>query len=297
MAGFFTILALLLMGRTSAAFEVGDLVHATQDTDLRVPNGKTGSVFVGDFLKVESIKDKWLWVSPDKGKPGWIDSAHVVPADDAEKYFEGRIKKNSRDAAAYVGRAKIVMADFKWEKATEDLNMAVSLGLKTADIYATRGMMLSLMDEFEKALADFNEAIRMNPNDDESLGYRGLIWEEKGEYAKAHADYSKALAIDPENAVNCDAMAILLASCPDAKYRNGRQAVSLATKACQKAEWQNSGYLGTLAAAYAEVGDFKKAIEYGEKALENAFGVTKEEGEKKLALYKANKPYRHEVEK
>jgi tetratricopeptide (TPR) repeat protein len=287
--------AVLLATRPAAAIDVGDYVLATQDADLRVPAGKTGLVFVGDLLEVESVNGKWLWVISDKGKPGWIDSGHVVHADKGQEYFAGRIAGNSKDAAAFVGRAKAFMADFAWEKAVEDLNTAVNLGHKTADVFATRGMLLAMNDEIEKALTDLNEAIRLNPSDEESMGYRGLIWEEKGQYDKAHADYSKALQLSPEDAGNMAALAMLQASCPEARFRNGRQAVTLATKACELSQWQAREYVAALAAAYAETGDFKKAVEYGQKALEIARDVEKVETQKMLDGFKANKPYRHEA--
>ena len=66
-----------------------------------------------------------------------------------------------------------------------------------------------------------------------------------------------------------------------------------AIKACELSEWKNTYHLDTLAAAYAERGDFARAIETQEKAQ----GLYKDEGEVKksrerLALYKAGRPYR-----
>ena len=55
--------------------------------------------------------------------------------------------------------------------------------------------------------------------------------------------------------------------------------------------------LDTLAAAYAEAGDFPKAVKWAEKAVEFAPKELKGELQSHLDLFKAHKPYREEVTK
>ena len=51
--------------------------------------------------------------------------------------------------------------------------------------------------------------------------------------------------------------------------------------------------LGTLAAAYAEAGDFDKAVEWQEKANKLYTDADdRKKGEDRLNLYKEKKPYR-----
>jgi hypothetical protein len=59
-----------------------------------------------------------------------------------------------------------------------------------------------------------------------------------------------------------------LALCPDDSQRNGKLAVTYATKACELSEWKEANFIGTLAAAYAEVGDFDAAIKYQRQAMD-----------------------------
>jgi tetratricopeptide (TPR) repeat protein len=69
-----------------------------------------------------------------------------------------------------------------------------------------------------------------------------------------------------------------------------------ATKACELTNWKNGRYVGTLAAAYAEAGDFASAIEWQKKAID----LLTEEGrplqqpyfESRLKLYESGQPAR-----
>jgi hypothetical protein len=60
-------------------------------------------------------------------------------------------------------------------------------------------------------------------------------------------------------------------------------------------EWKEPQYLDTLAAAYAEAGDFEKAVEYQEKT-NGLFtdAMDRSKGEERLKLYKDTKPYRED---
>ena len=54
-------------------------------------------------------------------------------------------------------------------------------------------------------------------------------------------------------------LAWLLATCRDVEHRNAEQAIKLAERACELSDWSEHKYLGTLAVAYAEAGDYESA--------------------------------------
>jgi tetratricopeptide (TPR) repeat protein len=138
------------------------------------------------------------------------------------------------------------------------------------------------------AMSDLNAAIKLNGGDAEAYRLRGIIHKVAHEYDKSLADYEKAIALDPKNADAYSTEAYLLSVCPVPKYRDGAKAVRYATKGCELTEWHNAGAIETLAAAYAETGDFDKAIQFQKQADEMA----KKADPDRLGLYEKHQPAR-----
>jgi hypothetical protein len=67
--------------------------------------------------------------------------------------------------------------------------------------------------------------------------------------------------------VMTDARGVMLATCPEAGFRDGPRAVSLARRACEATDWKHPYYLGTLGATLAEIGDFDEAARWQAEAL------------------------------
>ncbi len=116
-----------------------------------------------------------------------------------------------------------------------------------------------------------------------------------GEFTEAISDYEAAVNIDPDRARALNDLAWLLATCLVAEFRDGAKAVEQATKACELTNFKKARYVGTLAAAYAQTGDFKSAV----KRQKNAIDLLTEEEEElradfeeRLKLYQSGKPYR-----
>ncbi len=56
--------------------------------------------------------------------------------------------------------------------------------------------------------------------------------------------------------------------CSESEFRDGARALQLATEACQRSDWKDAAHLSTLAAAYAEIGDFESAIKWQQSAID-----------------------------
>jgi tetratricopeptide (TPR) repeat protein len=95
------------------------------------------------------------------------------------------------------------------------------------------------------------------------------------------------------SASDLNALAWCVTTCSDAVLRDGTNAVVFAEEAVAATNRKNFSYLDTLAAAYAETGQFAKAISVQHEAI----ALAPSEQEKKnlasrLQLYENNFPYR-----
>jgi tetratricopeptide (TPR) repeat protein len=104
----------------------------------------------------------------------------------------------------------------------------------------------------------------------------------------------------PDSPRMLDELAWLLATYPDSKSRDGTDAVRLAGHACDLTERRIPALLDTLAAAYAEAGDFPRAVSAAEEALNRAGSSGDNDAvklsESILASLRDNLPYRQEPE-
>lgn len=123
---------------------------------------------------------------------------------------------------------------------------------------------------------------------------RGWSHLESRKYSSAKADFQAALRLSkkPPQAEPHEAMAFLLATCPDDRVRDGEEAVKQARIACDLTKSRNWVCLNTLGAAYAEKGDFDSAAQFAKKALEFAPPESRPEIVSRMALYHEKHTYR-----
>jgi tetratricopeptide (TPR) repeat protein len=104
----------------------------------------------------------------------------------------------------------------------------------------------------------------------------------------------------PDSPRMLDELAWLLATYPDSRSRDGAEAVRLAERACDLTQRRIPALLDTLAAGYAEAGDFPRAISTAEEALNRARSSGDNDAvklsENILASLRDNFPYRQEPE-
>lgn len=146
---------------------------------------------------------------------------------------------------------------------------------------------------YDTAIVEITEGIRLDPKCWSAYHARGLAWLHKKVYEKAVDDFTeffrRAPADDPDTYTS---LAWLLATFPDEKFRDGKRAVQLATAACELINWEGCFELETLAAAFAETGQFDEAEQYQAKALGFAEAWNVDESRYRLGLYRHRQPLR-----
>jgi tetratricopeptide (TPR) repeat protein len=198
-----------------------------------------------------------------------------------------------RCAGDYLDRGISRNLKGEFDQALADFHQAIRLDPGCAQAYLNRGIAWKAVGEYGKAIADFTEAIDLDPKLTVAFVNRGLTVQAREDYDQALSDFEEAIKLDPYDARGYDGRAWILATCPDARYRDGAHAIASATRACELTRHEDSACLKTLAAAHAEAGDFAAAVKWQERALELEKGATaREEARARRAVYEARRPFR-----
>lgn len=175
-----------------------------------------------------------------------------------------------------------------------DFTKALTISTTDPEVYHGRGAAYVMVGMTNEALADLSETIRLNPKAVGSLLQRAKLYESAGLYTNAVRDLSMIVEQRAKAAMAWNLLAWLLATCPEPQVRDGKRSVEFATKACELSSWTNYAYVDTLAAAYAETGDFDRAVKYQRQAasMGDLPGDNRTNVEDRIDLYLQHKPYR-----
>lgn len=144
----------------------------------------------------------------------------------------------------------------------------------------------------EKAIAAYDDVLFLDHENFQALRGRGDAYLNIGNHSKAIEDFNKALKLEPNDTALLNNLAWVLATSPDAELRDGKRAVELATKACELTDYKLPHILSTLAAAFAESGNFDTAVEYSQKAVDLDDSEQEEQLAQELNSYLKKKPWR-----
>ena len=187
------------------------------------------------------------------------------------------------------------------DKAIADFTKAIELNkatLKRNDVaisYFNRGTSYNHKEEYENAIADFNKAISLDPANIGFYRNRATAYFHTRNHKGEMADLNRALQQNSPKASDYNSVAWFLATCPQADLRDGKRAVQNATKACEMTNWKHGDYIDTLAAAYAEAGEFEQAVRREQEALQLPDMQSKQdEAKARVVLYQSRTPFREE---
>jgi protein O-mannosyl-transferase len=210
---------------------------------------------------------------------------------ESRKYLQ--IKPDDPGALNILGIA--LSRQGKYDEAVKYYNKALQIKPKYAAAHDNIARTLVLQGKFDQAAEHFTEVLRLAPGSAEAYYRLGQILVQSGKINKAVVHFEKALQLKPDWVEPMNAMAWCLAVNEKTAVRNPDKAVKLAQRTCELTNYKEPALLDTLAVAYAAAGDFDKAVETAQKALElcqsSGQETVKEQIKSRLVLFKNKKPY------
>jgi len=166
--------------------------------------------------------------------------------------------------------------------------------------YYDAGVIYNLTNRYQAAVDAMTRAIDLR-QDDRGLARRrserGNAYFHLGQFKRAQDDFVAAVRLNPREPDILNNVAWFRATCPDAAFRNGKEAIELASRACQLDKWKDADEIDTLAAAHAEAGNFAEAEHYQLKALSllSADEELRPTFQARLKQYRARQPVRQKL--
>ena len=182
------------------------------------------------------------------------------------------------------------------DKAIEQYTKAIDLKPDYAEAMGNLGVACAQRSQWDAAIVQYKKALKFKSNDMKILDNLAIALAQKGDFGGAIEQYETALKFNPDYADAQAGLAYVLATAPDAKWRDGARAADLAQKANQTAHSGDPDILDALSAAFAEQGRYQEAVD----AVYQALHIAQAQGDansvdhlqQHLQLYRAGKPLR-----
>ncbi len=223
--------------------------------------------------------------------------------DEAIRQFDAAIALRPNYHMVYHNKAFALRMEGRLDEAAAAALKAIQTGYAGADAQTNAAEILLLLGSHEAARRHYALALRLNARYPAAVFGMGLALSKLGEFDSAFDYFQRAMENQPRSPWVADKLARILATHPDAARRDSRRALQLAEHACRLTGLAYAPALDTLSAAYAEAGQFDRAVEAGEAALRVASQhATHDPAMRALAgairermdLYRQQQPYRED---
>lgn len=197
--------------------------------------------------------------------------------EEAQKDVEAALAKRPGMPEGLHLRAMLAASNGDVGRALADYEELLKLAPDNTQLLMQMGLLHSAAKQPRKAIERYTAALeKLKDKDDKEtekekyglLRSRGDAYLGVGKHAEAIADFEVAMKLKPRDSGLLNNLAWVLATSPDDKLRDGKRAIELAKGACEETEYKAPHILSTLAASYAEAGNWDEAQKTIAKALE-----------------------------
>lgn len=190
----------------------------------------------------------------------------------------------------------------QYDKSIDTLKKAIKSKPDTFFVtYFTLANAYYAKKDYSNAIIQFNRAIKLKPDYEPSYYYLSKCHINSNNHSEAVKVLNEGLKQLPNSLIMIESLGWLLSTSKTESLRDGKRAYILAQRAVDFTNAEEPNYLDTLAAAHAELGEFDKAVEIEQKAIDLLTNKNISEGfsdsnlvnyNKRLETYKDKKPWR-----
>lgn len=253
--------------------------------------------------------DKVLEMSKDDAEGFLLRAQAEIDSDDIEaarKDIDAAIEIAPDSVKAIFMRSRVAAGQKRYGDAIKDIQLIVKNQPKETpnlELLMELGLLYSMDDRPAEAIKVFSQVTKLDSDNWQAYRMRGDTFLAIKDYTKAIADFEKALKLAPkdqeERSGILNNLSWTLSTSLTDDVRDGKRALELGLEACELTDYKKPHILSTLAAAYAEVGEFDKAVEWAGKAVE--LGTENKEPQleqlkEELESYRKKEPWREKTE-
>ena len=225
----------------------------------------------------------------------------------AEKHYKAALKINPNLAEAHLNIGVYLKGGGKLDDAISHFSKVlngksekhylevIKINPGYAKAYNNLGVILAGQNKVEAAIVFLSKALQISPGYAGAHFNLGKIYFNRNDPEKAISHYKKALQFDANMIQALYHLSWILSTNEDEQYRNGIEAVKLATRLCKITQYRQPLALDALAAAYAETGRYNEAVYTAEKAYKMALvqgpGALAQGIDQRLKLYQNKMAY------
>jgi len=294
-----------------AGFIWDDDAYVTENQTLRWIRGSASAALLVALGTVTGLQARiyrnpeTLWQDTIRKNPAcWMahENLGVYYAsqgrlDDAISRYSEALRLRPDDANLRHDLGTALARQGRYPEATAQLFIALRLRPEFYEAQYNLGISLLQQRRYAEAIPHLTEALHLKGDDPQAHYMLAKACAGVGRVAEAVQHYRVALTFQSDWPVAMNDLAWLLATDEDPKTRRGDEAVRLAKRACELTGYRDVNYMDTLAAAYAEAGNFAEAVKIGQSTLDLARSTNQDAKSladywSRLARYRQGIPYR-----
>ncbi len=215
---------------------------------------------------------------------------------DSETLFKHALGVTTKNDVAENNLGIVYLRQGNVDEAISLLQAAVDLRPDNSPAHENLAKALLQKGDVVDALIHYRKLLELQPDNIEIHNIVGTVLIQQGYIREGIEEWQKVLAIQTDNGNAMSNLAWVFATSPDDSLRDGPKAVQLASEALRISGRRIPIIFRTLAAAYAETGDFSKAIQTAQQGVElaNSQGNSSLAAELQgnITLYQEQRPLR-----